>query len=62
MGAALHSTGFMQPEVPRWLLGIRLFLIILGIWNGLFFMERVVGNAHVNNYKAKLALDALKQK
>lgn len=53
---------FMQPEVPRWLLGIRLFLIILGIWNGLFFMERVVGNAHVNNYKAKLALDALKQK
>jgi len=52
----------MQPEVPRWLLGIRLFLIILGIWNGLFFMERVVGNAHVNNYKAKLALDALKQK
>ena len=33
---------------------VRAFLMLLAAWNGLFFMERVVGNYHVNAYKAKL--------
>ena len=41
---------FVQADKARWLLGVRMFLIALGAWNGLFFMERVVGNAHVNQY------------
>lgn len=38
-----------------WVTAIRVFLCLLATWNGLFFMERVVGNYHVCNYKAKLA-------
>ena len=52
---------FLQPTVPKWLLAVRLFLLGLGVWNGLYFMERVVGNAHVNNYKAKLERQAAKE-
>ena len=32
---------------------VRSFLMMLAMWNGLFFMERVVGNYHVCAYKAK---------
>ena len=49
-----------QPAVPQWLIAVRFVLIVLGMWNGLYFMERIVGNAHVNNYKAKLELKKLK--
>ena len=31
------------------------------MWNGLFFMERVVGNYHVNAYKAKQLAKQTKQ-
>jgi len=34
---------------------VRVFLILLALWNGLFFMERVVGNYHVCAYKEKQA-------
>jgi len=33
--------------------------MFLAAWNGLFFMERVVGNYHVCRYKAKLAAEAM---
>ena len=51
---------FLQPAVPQWLIAVRFVLIVLGMWNGLYFMERIVGNAHVNNYKAKLEQKKLK--
>lgn len=35
------------------LTSVRIFLALLASWNGLFFMERVVGNFHVCDYKAK---------
>lgn len=44
---------FVQEGVPTWVKGVRVFLIILAAWNGLFFMERVVGNYHVCAYKAR---------
>jgi len=46
---------FLQPDVPLWIKSVRAFLIVLACWNGLFFMERVVGNSHVQMYKTKAA-------
>ena len=37
------------------LLQVRVGLILLAVWNGLFFMERVVGNYHVCAYKVRVA-------
>jgi len=34
---------------------VRVFLCVLATWNGLFFMERVVGNYHVCAYKERQA-------
>jgi len=45
----------LQPSMIGWLCFVRGFLCLLACWNGLFFMERVVGNYHVCSYKAKLA-------
>ena len=42
---------FVQEGVPLWLKYVRGFLVMLACWNGLFFMERVVGNFHVGAYK-----------
>ena len=59
MASFCYIQCFLQAgTVPRWVILVRLFLIALGAWNGLYFMERVGGNAHVNNYKAKLAKKA----
>jgi hypothetical protein len=44
---------FLQEGVPGWVKAIRVFLMFLGAWNGLFFMERVVGNYHVSAFKAR---------
>lgn len=43
----------LQPSMFGWLSIIRAFLMLLCCWNGLFFMERVVGNYHVCAYKEK---------
>jgi len=43
----------MPSELPTYLVWIRAFLMLLASWNGLFFMERVVGNYHVCRYKAR---------
>lgn len=43
----------LQSGVAPWMFTIRVLLMILAVWNGLFFMERVVGNYHVCAYKAK---------
>jgi len=43
---------FLQnASVPMYVLCIRAFLLLLASWNGLFFMERVVGNYHVCEFK-----------
>eukprot|EP00316_Scyphosphaera_apsteinii_P016891 CAMPEP_0119315446 /NCGR_PEP_ID=MMETSP1333-20130426/35917_1 /TAXON_ID=418940 /ORGANISM="Scyphosphaera apsteinii, Strain RCC1455" /LENGTH=201 /DNA_ID=CAMNT_0007320811 /DNA_START=417 /DNA_END=1022 /DNA_ORIENTATION=+ len=43
---------FVQEEfVPTYIRLVRGFLVGLACWNGLFFMERVVGNVHVQQYK-----------
>ena len=36
---------YLQTGVSVWVKGVRVFLICLGAWNGLFFMERVVGHS-----------------
>jgi len=46
---------FVQEGVPFWLCFARGFLVFLACWNGLYFMERVVGNVHVQQYKEKAA-------
>ena len=38
---------WLQTGVSVWVKGIRCFLIGLGAWNGLFFMERVVSSRHL---------------
>lgn len=50
--------GFIQMHLQHatfgWgITGVRLVLMVICSWNGLFFMERVVGNYHVCNYKAQ---------
>lgn len=45
----------LQDGIPRWVSTVRILLCALAVWNGLFFMERVVGNYHVCAYKARLA-------
>jgi len=53
------TLGFVQLHTQNqaqfgWGIGaVRVFLMLLAMWNGLFFMERVVGNYHVCAYKAK---------
>jgi len=54
------TLGFIQFHLQKsesdigWGIGaIRVFLMLLAMWNGLFFMERVVGNYQVCNYIAK---------
>uniref|UniRef100_A0A7S3RI03 TLC domain-containing protein n=1 Tax=Emiliania huxleyi TaxID=2903 RepID=A0A7S3RI03_EMIHU len=49
---------FFIDNTPLHIFLFRCFLLLLAAWNGLFFMERVVGNFHVNRYKAKTAADA----
>ena len=55
------TLGFVQMHAQKiddlsgWGVGaVRVFLMLLAMWNGLFFMERVVGNYHVCEYKEKL--------
>lgn len=49
-------------ELQHWGVGaVRVLLMALAAWNGLFFMERVVGNYHVCEYKAKLEKKAKKE-
>lgn len=48
----------LQPQMWGWLTLIRAFLMALCCWNGLFFMERVVGNYHVCAYKDKHQLQS----
>ena len=43
---------FVQ-DAPLYIRCFRCFLLALASWNGLFFMERVVGNYHVNAFKAR---------
>ncbi|KAL1499571.1 hypothetical protein AB1Y20_011772 [Prymnesium parvum] len=43
----------LQGGVPAWVSTVRVLLMILAGWNGLFFMERVVGNYHVCAYKER---------
>jgi len=52
----------VQNGVPGWVSTVRVALMVLAVWNGLFFMERVVGNYHVCAYKAKLEQEASKGK
>ena len=57
---AVATLGFMQLHLQpsklfTWITAVRVFLMALCCWNGLFFMERVVGNYHVNAYKDKVA-------
>lgn len=52
---------YLQTGVSVWVKGIRVFLICLGAWNGLFFMERVVGNYHVSAHKARESRKAAQQ-
>ena len=50
-----------EKDLHTWGVGaVRVFLMLLAAWNGLFFMERVVGNYHVCEYKAKLEAKAKK--
>ena len=44
---------FFIDNTPLHIFLFRCFLLMLAAWNGLFFMERVVGNFHVNRYKQK---------
>jgi len=53
------TLGFIQlheqaSDYPAWVTSVRVFLMFLACWNGLFFMERVVGNYHVCAYKESL--------
>ena len=51
---ATSVVGYIQlflQDTPIWQACMRCFLLGLASWNGLFFMERVVGNFHVNEYK-----------
>jgi hypothetical protein len=53
------TLGFIQlheqaSQYPTWVTSVRIFLMFLACWNGLFFMERVVGNYHVCAYKESL--------
>ena len=50
-----YVQNFLQDGIPSWVLGLRVFLVLLCAWNALYFMERVVGNYHVNVYKARQA-------
>jgi len=52
----------VQSGVVPWVSTVRVLLMVLAVWNGLFFMERVVGNYHVCAYKARLEQDAAKGK
>jgi len=54
------SLGFIQMHLQPSLYStpincVRIFLCALATWNGLFFMERVVGNYHVCAYKERQA-------
>ena len=51
----------LQPEQVGSLSLVRVCLIGLACWNGLFFMERVVGNYHVCAYKARKASQAARE-
>ena len=47
--------GCASQDLSGWgVASVRVCLMLLAAWNGLFFMERVVGNYHVNAYKAKM--------
>ncbi|KAJ1620229.1 hypothetical protein T492DRAFT_1150349 [Pavlovales sp. CCMP2436] len=55
-GTLVFLQGHMQTtdHIPTYVRFIRYFLMFLACWNALFFMERVVGNFHVCEYKEKL--------
>lgn len=58
---ATSVVGYIQiflQSTPFWLSAVRAFLLLLGSWNGLFFMERVVGNYHINDFKHRQAAKA----
>jgi len=44
----------VQKSVPVYLTAIRVFLMLLGSWNGLYFMQRVIGNYHICRFKASM--------
>eukprot|EP00304_Pavlova_gyrans_P006898 CAMPEP_0206047602 /NCGR_PEP_ID=MMETSP1466-20131121/21656_1 /ASSEMBLY_ACC=CAM_ASM_001126 /TAXON_ID=44452 /ORGANISM="Pavlova gyrans, Strain CCMP608" /LENGTH=286 /DNA_ID=CAMNT_0053422621 /DNA_START=16 /DNA_END=876 /DNA_ORIENTATION=+ len=62
-GTLVYLQMFVQhlEAVPRYVSYTRVFLMLLACWNALFFMERVVGNFHVCEYKAKLAKKEVKR-
>lgn len=47
----LHIHGSLYGSVPLYLVGLRMFCIIIDYWNGLYFMQRVCGNFCVTKYK-----------